>query len=334
MSVKPIGLSSLVVILVGLGTAQAQYPNRLPGSTDVLPMYSPSGSDPSPSSPPQDSQIAGGPLASAFAPAPAGTTPDGIAIDEGSPPIPPRVPVPLANPLSPYLNYLRSPCCCGAVCGGPIGSELFLRSGFAFPIGGGIFNQYLHTGWDIEGGGRLLLFNPPSTAAWTGMLSVSNIFARTGIANQPITLYRVPLHTTVVTSSGVPTSATVTEPVFTATVSSLNMTFANMGFGREWWLCGSAYPGSQGGLNWRVGVDGGGRWGSAEVQFNEIQHHTDVVGGMFAALHTDVEYPFRCGIAFAGVRFEYQYIWTSLLQDQNDGDFQSLNLLFQIGVRF
>ena len=43
---------------------------------------------------------------------------------------------------------------------------------------------------------------------------------------------------------------------------------------------------------------------------------------------------FRCGIAFGGMRLEYDYIWTSLLQDQNNGNFQSLNLLFQLGVRF
>jgi hypothetical protein len=70
------------------------------------------------------------------------------------------------------------------------------------------------------------------------------------------------------------------------------------------------------------------------VQFNEIQHHTDVIGGIFCALHSDVEWVYRCGIPFAGVRFEYNYIWTSLLQDQNNGNYQSLNLLFQLGVRF
>jgi hypothetical protein len=279
---------------------------------------------------------ASGPLASAFTRAPAGKTPEGIAIDEGSPPPPPNMPIPLGRPISPYLNYPRSPCCCGNVgaCGGPIGGELFIRSGWAFPVGGGIFNQFLHTGWDIEGGGRLYLFNPPSTAAWTGTLSISNIFARTGNDNQVITLHnvqvRVPPPPTAVPS----TQFFQTVPNLALTVSSLSMTFVNLGFGRDWWLCGSADPGRQGRLNWRVGFDFGGRWGSAEVQFNEIQHRTDVVGGMYGAVHSDVEWPFRCGIGVAGIRLEYNYIWTSLLQDQNDGDFSSLNLLLQLGVRF
>ena len=73
---------------------------------------------------------------------------------------------------------------------------MFVRSGIAFPVGGGIFSQYLHPGWDIEGGGRLLLFNPSATAAWTVILSVSNIFNRTGDANQPITCINVPVHVT------------------------------------------------------------------------------------------------------------------------------------------
>jgi hypothetical protein len=338
MSVKQIGLSSLVALLVGLGTAQAQGPNGIPNGADVLPLFPSSGSDASSSYNPQGGgQGSGGPLSSAFVPAPAGTTPDGIAIDEGSPPKPPVAPIPLAAPFSPYLNYLRAPCCCGGVGthGGPIGTEMFVRSGVAFPIGNGIFNQYLHAGWDIEGGGRLLLFNPPSTAAWTGILSIGNIFARTGNANQPFTLYRVPVQTAPSPSNpvgGFP--ITVQVPELTASVSTLNMTFVNIGFGREWWLCGTAYPGSQGGFNWRAGVDGGGRWGSADVQFNEIQHHTGVVGGMYAAIHSDVEYPFRCGIAFGGLRFEYNYIWTHLLQDQNNANFQSLNLMFELGVRF
>jgi hypothetical protein len=212
---------------------------------------------------------------------------------------------------------------------------LFIRSGWVFPVGGGIFNQFLRTGWDIEGGGELFLFNPPQTAAWTGTMSISNIFARTGDANQPITLHNVVVRVPPPNGSiAQGTQFFQSVPNLDLTVSSLNMTFVNLGFGREWWLCGSADPGRQRGLNWRAGIDLGGRWGSAKVEFNEVQHHTGVVGGIYGALHTDVEWPFRCGIAVAGIRLEYNYIWTSLLQDQNDGDFSSLNLLLQLGVRF
>jgi hypothetical protein len=342
MSVKQIGLSCLVVALSGLGAVHAQCPVAAPASADVLPLYSPGGSDagspygPVPAMTPASGQVT-------TASAPAGTTAEGIAIDEGRRAPPSPAPVPLGLPASPYLNYPHSPCCCGEVgrCG-PLGYELFFRSGMSFPIGGGIFNQFLHTGWDVEGGARLLLFNPPATAAWTVTFSVSNIFSRTGNANQPVTLFRFPVHTTVTIPAqpGVPGSVPITTPTLiqvpevTATISSLNQTLVSAGLGREWWLLGSAYPGSQSGCNWRVGCDAGGRWGSGMLQFNEFQHHDDVIGGIYAAIHTDVEWIFRCGIPFAGVRFEYSYIWTSLLQDQNKGDYQSLNLLFQVGVRF
>lgn len=340
MTGKRIGLSVLMAAVCGLNGLRAQapapaVPTAPAAAPDALPLYTPFGSD---GSSPYDPTTRGGSFASvpSFVSAPAGVTAEGVALDEGNPPPPPPVPIPLGLPRSPYLTYPRSPCCCGAVgtCGGPIGSEVFFRSGFAFLVGNSIFDKYLHTGWDVEGGGRLFLFNRESTAAWTGTMSVSNIFARTGNANQPVTLYRVPVHTAPPTPSAFPITEIVNIPNLDVTVSSLNMTFVNLGFGREWWLCGSAYPGAQKGWNWRTGIDGGGRWGSAEVQFNEIQHHTGVVGGMYIALDSDIEHPFRCGIAFAGTRLEYNYIWTHLLQDQNNGNFSSLNILFQVGVRF
>jgi hypothetical protein len=334
MSVKQIGLSSLVVALCSLGGLHAQGPAPGSQAPDVLPLYTPFGSDTASSNTPTGLPMGqNAPLASSIEAAPAGTTPEGVAIDEGSPPIPPPVPVPLGLPASPYLHYPRSPCCCGPVgqCGGPFGYEMFARTGWTFNVGGGIFNQYLLPGWDVEGGGILYLFNPPSTKAWFGTLSISNINAIAGTANQPITLFRYPVRTLNPTTN---TSTVVQVPEIAVTVTSLNMTFVNMGFGREWWLHGSADPGQQKCWNWRVGCDFGGRYGSAEVQFAQVQHHTDVVGGMYGAVHTDFEYPFRCGIIVAGMRLEYNYIWTSILQDQNDGDFSSINLLFNLGVRF
>jgi hypothetical protein len=323
MSVKRISLSGLVVALWSLGVVHAQQPTP-PAGTEVLPLYTPSGTDgPSPN-----------------APAPAGST---AASGEGSAAPLPQQPVILGLPASPWLVYPRSPCCCGPVggCGGPLGYEMFFRSGIAFTIGGGVFGDFLRNGWDVEGGGRLLFFNPPSTKAWTITLGVSNIFARTGTDNEPVTLLNFPVRTAIrIPGTAAPGAIATTTPVvlpvpsLQATVSSLNMTFVNAGFGREWYLLGTADPGQMHGCNWRVGIDGGGRWGSAMVQFNEINHHTDVVGGLYCAIHTDVEYPWRCGILQAGIRYEYNYIWNDILQSQNPSDYQSMNLLFQIGARF
>jgi hypothetical protein len=326
MRLKRIGLSGLVVALCGLGTVHAQAP--APGP-DLLRLYSPNGMDsPSPYSPsnaprPPADAIGG----STFAAVDGGST-----MQQQQPQS-----VVLGQPASSWLVYPRSPGCCGPVggCGGPLGYEVFARSGIAFPGGGGIFGNFLRPGWDIEGGGRLLLLNPAVNKAWTVSLSVSNIFNRTGNDNQVITLNNVPVKTTVIPPGSTnPTPVTVTVPHVPVTLSSLNQTFFNFGLGREWYLLGSADPGLQNGCNWRFGVDGGGRYGTADVQFNEIQHHTGQTGGMYAAIHTDVEYPWRCGILQAGIRYEYNYLWTHLLQAQNGSNYQSSNLLFQIGARF
>jgi len=337
MSVKQIGLTGLCWLLCGLGCLRAQGPAAGPEGQSLFPLVTPFSGNNEGAAPnnPVTSPTSAGPLAFAFVPAPAGVNSQGIANDEGTPPPPPpNALIPLGPPTSPYLNYPRSPCCCGPVgkCGGPFGYDVFARSGMAFPIGNSIFDKYLRTGWDVEGGARLYMFNPPSTAAWVATMSISNIYSRIGSSNQSVILDNVTVH---VPSATPDVAASKVLPEIALTVSSLNMTFVNLGFGREWWLHGSADPGQQQHCwNWRAGFDGGGRYGSAEVQFDQIQHHTDVVGGIYAALHSDVEWPFRCGIGFAGVRLEYNYIWTSLLQDQNNGDFSSLNLLFQLGVRF
>ena len=48
----------------------------------------------------------------------------------------------------------------------------------------------------------------------------------------------------------------------------------------------------------------------------------------------DIEYPCGCCTPFAGIRGEYGYTWTDILQHQNRADLQYLGLLFNLGVRF
>jgi hypothetical protein len=123
-------------------------------------------------------------------------------------------------------------------------------------------------------------------------------------------------------------------------IANLNRDFVTVGFGREWYLFGQAPTylncaerGCGGGLSWRVGVDGGGRYGSAKLNLHELRHRTDTIAGMYAAAHTDVEYPCGCCIFQAGIRVEYDYTWMDILQ-RNDADVQDINLLFTVGTRF
>lgn len=129
-------------------------------------------------------------------------------------------------------------------------------------------------------------------------------------------------------------------------VEDLNRTYFNVGFGRDWYLFGEAPTylnrgcGEDGcgcgcgGPVWRVGVDGGGRYGSAKLELNQVRHRTDTIAGMFVGAHSDVEIPCGCCIFQAGVRVEWDYTWMDILQEHNDADVQDINLLFTIGTRF
>src|SRR5262249_7442338 len=115
---------------------------------------------------------------------------------------------------------------------------------------------------------------------------------------------------------------TFIEPTLQASVASFNETLVNLGFGREYYLWGSADC-SRKECNWRVGWEGGGSYGTCKVDFNEIRHRTDTLGGLFFALSSDLEVPYQCAILQAGIRCQYSYTWTDVLQNQNPGDFQS-----------
>jgi hypothetical protein len=269
---------------------------------------------------------------------------------------------PALPPLSEWLLYPRSPGCCGPVGQhGPIQTDIFVRTGITFPVGGGLLVHSLRDGWDVELGARALFFDPALQRAWTISLSVSNVFTP-GRDNVPtFTLFNIPVKTSAgalqaaqqaaqnaangTTSSTNTSSAnaaaqtqanstpvTLTVPQINASVASFNQTFVNAAFGREWYVVGCADCGDH--WNWRVGADFGGRYGSAKLELNELSHRTDTIGGMFVAGHTDLEIPCRCAIVQAGLRAEYGYTWTDILQSQNPGDFQSFSLLFTLGARF
>jgi hypothetical protein len=331
-------------MLLGLEVARAQGPGYSPSTGPMLPPGTP-GMEPA------------NPGATVDGAMPGPTTT--AAVGQGG-----AMPTNVHGPLSDWLLYPRSPGCCGPVGGnGPIGSELFLRVGVVFPFGGSTLEKSLRDGWDIDGGVRALFFDIPQTHAWTISLGVSNIF-NDGQGNPPpVTLHNVKtglalptgqsassansqaaqaaqalgLPSSVLTqlTSQIPTTqgVTVVLPTVNASVASYNQTFFNLAGGRVWYLMGSGDC-SYKECKWRIGWEGGGRWGTSKVEFNEIRHLTDTVGGMFTALYSDLEYPCQCAILQAGFRTEYQFIWGDPLQRQNEGNYQSVNLLLTAGVRF
>jgi hypothetical protein len=257
---------------------------------------------------------------------------------DAGPTLPEQLPAPYAtspsstivsgNGLSSWITYHR-PECMGPVGGnGPIRSEIYLRSGVSVPIAGGFFDHTLATGWDIQGGGRTLFFNTDDNAAWTVDLSLSNINNHGQHPDRSATLLNVIVPGPTSIFGG---ASNVLAPSVKVTTRSLNRTFFNLGFGREWYLYGAP---EGDGTSWRVGVDGGGRYGSAKLEIHELKHRTDTIAGAFVSLHSDVEIPYGCIILLAGFRLEWDYTWMDILQIQNNSDLQDLNLLFTAGIRF
>jgi hypothetical protein len=228
--------------------------------------------------------------------------------------------------LSSWILYPRSPGCCGPTgLFGPISAELFLNAGPSFNVSGGVFGHALgDAGWDIDGGARTLFFNPACDAAWTVAFSVSNI-------NNHASDHSVVANLQNFNFQG------VTIPSLDVSVRELNRTYANLGIGHDWYLWGPAHVEgiSQGSLpNWRIGVEGGGRWGTADVKLTEVTNQSETIYGTYAALYSDVEYPWHCCVFTAGLRLEYGYTWCDILQHQNRTDLEDFNVLLTFGVRF
>jgi hypothetical protein len=300
MNAKKIWLSGLAVALLGVGVVRGQGPTYAPGP-DKLPSYAP-GSDKLP-----------------YPALPVQTPPD------------PNLPPPGQQPmLSRWMVGERWPGCCGPIGGnGPIGSEIYVRTGVSFPMGGGGLSRATDTGWDIEGGGRVLFFNREVDAAWTIDLGITSIYNPSSDKNGPYTLQNVPVQTVSITGQ----QTTVNIPAIDVTVRNVTRTFVDVGGGREWWLLGTA-DSSHHDLNWRAGFDFGGRWGSEKAELNELKHRSTAIGGMFISAHSDVEVPCGNCILQAGVRVEYGYTWSDVLQHQNNADSQDLNMMLMLGVRF
>jgi hypothetical protein len=226
--------------------------------------------------------------------------------------------LPAGSVPDPWILYTRPDCCGPWGKNGPIGTEVYLRTGPSRPVATGILHETLSTGWMVDGGGRTLLFNPATDAAWTFDYGLSYTYNNGGRPD-------------------------ITFDLFGSTVNvrEYHRTSVNFAIGREWYLVQPAYvPGR----HLRVGFDSGGRWGASRVNLNDVSpgtpepppllHKYDVYGAFFTALHTDLEFPCSdCSWFITGLRLEWNYNWSSILPGQKS-DLQDVNLLWTFGYRF
>ena len=224
--------------------------------------------------------------------------------------------------VSDWISYNR-PQCCGSIGGnGPIAMELFARTGFSIPAEGRIFGHVLETGWAVEGGGRSLFFNQAMDRAWAIDLSISNVFN-----------YGQHWDISVPFTHGFTSQfGAFTTQTSQVTIRQLNRTNVNLGGGYEWYLWAPANASDC--SHCRFGMDTGGRVGSVKIEFNEIRHSTDLLGGVYVGLHADWEKPCGACTFIAGFRAEWSYNWMDVLQTPNDSDLMDVNLLFTAGIRF
>jgi hypothetical protein len=263
------------------------------------------------------------------APAPTSALPPDGALPNGAPP-PNGAPIGAPAGLSSWITGTRANCC-GPVGGdGPICSEIFFRTGPSFNLGQtSILNNVIHTGWMIEGGYRSLFFTPERLNAWTIEFGVSNIVNQGKFNN----IGGIPLTVLVPGPTGPNGQATGVPIAFGkdvpgVTIRSLNRTAANLGGGHEWYF----NEPSCNGVTWRAGFDVGGRWGSENALLNELRHRSKVFEGVWVAIHSDVEVPLGCCSLIAGLRLEWDYTWSELLQANTD--LSGINLLMNFGVRY
>ncbi len=203
----------------------------------------------------------------------------------------------------------------------PLYTETYLRAGPSIPIGGTTLSNELATGWSVVAGVRALFFNEPHTRAWVADLHIINTHQyNNGNATAfPLTIFNGNTRTDLGVN-GTPGG----------TVNASNRTMVGLGAGRQWYLWEPANIAE--GTRWRVGFDGGGRYGSHRLDLNEARHLIGVVESMYVGASTDFECPWRSVIFTAGARLEYVYTWSGVLQQISD--MQDFNIFLTAGLRY
>jgi hypothetical protein len=231
-------------------------------------------------------------------------------------------------------NSLVSPTgvCCGPTgANGPITYELYTRTGPSLFIGGGPeLSGAAQFGWMVEGGGRTLLLNPECDAAWIFDIGIG--YAYNDGSDRIIDVFaRQPRN-----QQGQLLGPDQIQPF---RVRGITRTSFNYAFGRDWFMNGPGFLGYEQAWNSRFGVDIGGQYGTIRTDLLPIGNlqgyfrRYSVAHGFTIGAHWNTEVPMGSWIAFTGFRAQWGYHWSNIIPPQ-DGNFQTLNLLWTIGVRF
>jgi hypothetical protein len=301
-----------------LPPAEPPIATALPGGTVVGSQRTSSASvsilpvaDPAP--PPSPAPAAGAPIV--------GPAPTVNGKQAGGPVLMPEAPV-----VTPITTNAATACATGG-CGlpggdccwpigahGPIGQEVYIRSGAAFPLGNALLVRGLNTGWATTVGGRAQFFDAPGDAAW--VLDFHGFYTYNNSSSQDVATVRG-------------------EPV---TVRALHRSGVGLGIGRDYFLAGPGFVGGIWDANFHYGWDAGARWGAGHADLNLITNHAiyrrhyDVFGQPFAGLNAALDIPMGGWTGFVGGRLEWNYTFSDIIP--KGGSFQEIVAQLTFGVRY
>jgi hypothetical protein len=236
----------------------------------------------------------------------------GPSIPEAEPSSAP-ITVPSHAEPSAWITY-QQPGCCEPIGGsGEIFEELYTRTGPIIPTHAGL-GDHVTSGWEIQGGGRTLFFNPEGNRAWVIDLNLLYMY-NNGRKGQ-------------VAFDFGPTPETVTH---------LHRTDVTLAFGRERYLAGTA---RSDGWKWRVGYDGGICYGTTRVDVNDAVGNFNRLNswnyGPEVAVHTDWERQCGCCLWTFGLRAEWDETFNNKLETTGalPHSIMDVSILLTLGARF
>lgn len=208
------------------------------------------------------------------------------------------------------------PNCCGPIgAHGPVGTDIYFRTGPSFIVSQTTFGKSLRTGYEFMGGGRTLLFNQSGSRACTFDLGVSYTYND----GRPESIFNF---------NGAP-----------VTLRGLNRTAVSFAMGKEWYLLGAGSVDGHDGTTLSIGGDLGARWGTASLDMNIANtvngylQTRDVYAAGFTGLNLNLEVPMGAWAFLAGVRGEYSYTNMNLIRTAQCS-LHDINVLLTVGVRY
>lgn len=250
-----------------------------------------------------------------------------------------RTAEPLAAPQTePGSRWITNgPCLCdGAGQSPPIAAEVYFRTGISTPFASS-FNHHDVLGRDMRAGFlyqfgiRTLFFDAPATRAWAVDVSISHIDnGQDPDIGYPLAV--IDFTGDIDPLTGQPEVKLIqfgTPNLPAVHIRETHRTYLNLGVGRDsYWSASADDPGRR----FRIGWDIGARYGALSQEYDRIKHRTDVIGGAFFGVHGEFEFPTSWGAWHAGVRCEYSYTWSDILQRASD--IQEINTMATFGIRY